>query len=138
MDVKYAVLADFVNRTGDGKLNIMGIFDGVRAVGFPFSLPRVYLVLRLEALSVELDRPFEIEIRLSDADGKTLFGMRGIAALGRLPGVSASPSPACTDQIIELNGLEFERAASHQLAIFLNNDLKWSISIDVASVPPTA
>ena len=84
MDVKYAVLADFVNRTGDGKLNIMGIFDGVRAVGFPFALPRVYLVLRLEAMSVELDRPFEIEIRLSDADGKTLFPFRRLFIVASL------------------------------------------------------
>ena len=138
MEVKYAVLSDFVNRTGDGKLNIIGIFDGVRAPAFPFPLPKVYLVLRLEANAVELDRPFPIEIRLNDADGKTLFEMAGMAAMGRLPGAPTFVGPACMDQVIELNGLQFEQPGAHQLAIFLHNALKCSIAIEVSPIPTSA
>jgi hypothetical protein len=49
MYVAFALLADAANVALDGKLNILGVFDVVRAAAFPTVLPRVHLVARLKA-----------------------------------------------------------------------------------------
>ena len=49
MNVRLAVLADYANVTGDGKLNILGIFDRINLLQIPAVHPQMHLVLRIEA-----------------------------------------------------------------------------------------
>ena len=49
MDVTLALLADAANVSQDGKLNILGIFNGLGAAAFPATHPSMHLVLRFEA-----------------------------------------------------------------------------------------
>ena len=49
MEVSLAVLSDYANVTGDGKLNIMGLFGEINPPVLPFSLPTMFLALALTA-----------------------------------------------------------------------------------------
>lgn len=139
MQIKLAVLADYANVTGDGKLNILGIFDRINLVQIPAVHPQMHLVLRLEARPAELDRAHEIEIRLQDPEGATIFEVKGEIVPRGEPGQLVS-----TNQILTLNNLQLEKVGEYTFVVFVNNDIKAEIPLAVefvamspTSVPPT-
>lgn len=126
MQVKLAVLADYANVTGDGKLNILGIFDRMTVVELPAVHPQMHLVLRLEAHSAEQDRVHTVEIRLHDPDGQTIFDVTGEI----VPHGDAG-SPVSTNQILTLNNLQLMKIGGYTFLIFVNNDLKAEVPLAV-------
>ena len=135
MQVKLAVLADYANVTGDGKLNILGIFDRINLVQIPSMHPQMHLILRIEAHSAERDRAHHIEIRLHDPDGKTIFDVNGdIVPQGE------GPHPTSANQILTLNNLHLEKVGAYNFIIFINNDLKYELPLHVefVTMPPPA
>lgn len=48
-NVSIALLADYVNTSIEGKLNILGIFDIVYTHNLPVVIPQMQLVIRFEA-----------------------------------------------------------------------------------------
>lgn len=82
MKVTLAVLADYANITREGKLNILGMFDVIHAQNFPMTHPQMQLVMRFEADIAEAGKTKKLEIKLMDADGKTLFVLNGSFTLG--------------------------------------------------------
>lgn len=126
MQVKLAVLADYANVTGDGKLNILGIFDRMTVIELPAVHPQMHLVLRLEAHVAERDRMHIVEIRLHDPDGETIFDVKGdIVPHGE------SPGPVSTNQILTLNNLQLTKMGGYNFLIFVNNDLKAEVPLAV-------
>jgi hypothetical protein len=141
MQVKLAVLADYANVTGDGKLNILGIFDRINLLQIPAAHPQMHLVLRLDAHAAELDRSHAVEIRLHDPDGNTIFEVQGeIVPHGE------AGQPVSTNQILTLNNLQLEKVGNYRFVVLINNDVKTEIPLGVdfvaspgmmASTPPT-
>ena len=134
MQVKLAVLADYANVTGEGKLNILGIFDRINLVQVPSVHPQMHLVLRLEAHPSERERAHSIEIRLHDPEGATIFEVNGdIVPHGE------GTQPIATNQILTLNNLQLEKIGAYNFVIFINNDLKSELPLHVEfiSMPPT-
>ena len=126
MQVKLAVLADYANVTGDGKLNILGIFDRMTVGELPAVHPQMHLVLRLEAHSGERDRLHTIEIRLQDPDGDIIFDVQGeIVPRGEFH------SPVSTNQILTLNNLQLTKIGEFTFLVFVNNDLKAEVPLVV-------
>jgi hypothetical protein len=141
MQVKLAVLADYANVTGDGKLNILGIFDRINLLQIPAAHPQMHLVLRIEAHPAELERGHDVEIRLHDPEGTTIFEVRGEIVPRGEPGQTVS-----TNQILTLNNLQLERVGNYRFVVLINNDVKSEIPLAVefvaapgmmASQPPT-
>lgn len=67
------LLADYANLTGDGKLNVMGVFRQINAVRFPCRHLSMYLVIKLTAgLMDELKGEHVLVTHLVDADGTVL------------------------------------------------------------------
>lgn len=135
MQVKLAVLADYANVTGEGKLNILGIFDRINLMQVPSIHPQMHLVLRLEAHASERERSHNIEIRLQDPEGTTIFEVNGdIVPRGE------GAQPIATNQILTLNNLQLEKIGAYNFVIFINNDLKSELPLHVEfiSMPPTA
>ena len=133
MQVKLAVLADYANVTGDGKLNILGIFDRINLTQVPAVHPQMHLILRLEAQQSERDRPHNVEIRLQDPQGTTIFEVNGdIVPHGD------GAFPISANQILTLNNLQLEKIGAYSFAIFVDNDLKSELPLHVAfvSMPP--
>lgn len=131
MRVKLAVLADCANVTADGKLNIMGIFDRMNVTGIPAVHPQMHLVLRLEAHPAERQRAHRVEIRLHDPDGTTVFEVKGEVVPEGPPGRATA-----TNQILTLNNLQLAKAGGYNFVIFVNDDLKTEIPLDVEVAGP--
>ncbi|HEX9935798.1 MAG TPA: hypothetical protein VGB15_01700 [Longimicrobium sp.] len=127
MEVTLAVLADYANTTGDGKLNIMGVFDMVRTSVLPARLPQMRLVFIIEAHYAERDRQQAIEIVFQDPDGKTILGLQGAFVLtGSVPG-----EPLSSHQILELTDTPLFSPGVHLFSIFVNNSVLRQVKLNV-------
>jgi Family of unknown function (DUF6941) len=126
MQVKLALLADYANVTAEGKLNILGIFDRITVPDLPVVHPQMHLILRLEAHSAERSRAHNVEIRLHDPDGETVFEVKGEMVPHGEPG-----STSATNQILTLNNLQLNKAGGYMFVVFVNNDLKSEIPLGV-------
>lgn len=134
MQVRLAILADYANVTGDGKLNILGIFDRINLMQIPATHPQMHLVLRLEAHPAELNRSHDVEIRLQDPEGIVIFEVKGEIVPRGEPG-----QPVSTNQILTLNNLQLEKIGSYTFVVLIDNDLKTQIPLTVEFVAmPTA
>lgn len=129
MQVKLAVLADYANVTGDGKLNILGIFDRINLMQIPAVHPQMHLVLRLEAHTAELDRPHDVEIRLQDPEGVVIFEVKGEIVPRGDAGHAVS-----TNQILTLNNLQLEKIGDYRFVVLINGDVKTEIPLAVEFV----
>jgi hypothetical protein len=127
MQVKLALLADYANVTAEGKLNILGIFDRISVNEIPAVHPQMHLILRLEAHPAERDRVHNVEIRLYDPDGQTVFEVKGDV----VPHGSTGQTIA-TNQILTLNNLELAKSGGYTFVVLVNNDLKSELPRGVA------
>ncbi|CAN5635166.1 hypothetical protein BH23GEM9_BH23GEM9_06050 [soil metagenome] len=126
MHVKLALLADYANVTADGKLNILGIFDRISVHEIPAVHPQMHLILRLEAHPAERNRVHNVEIRLYDPDGDTVFEVKGdVVPQGNVGDMIA------TNQILTLNNLQLSKSGGYIFVVFVNNDLKSEIPLGV-------
>ena len=126
MQIKLALLADYANVTAEGKLNILGIFDRINVSQIPAVHPQMHLILRLEAHPAERDRPHNVEIRLHDPDGQTVFEVKGDLVPQGQPGQTIA-----TNQILTLNNLQLEKSGGYMFIVFVNNDLKTELPLGV-------
>lgn len=126
MQVKLALLADYANVTAEGKLNILGIFDRISVNQVPAVHPQMHLILRLEAHPAERGRTHNVEIRLYDPDGTTVFEVKGDV----VPHGQGAQSVA-TNQILTLNNLQLSRPGGYTFVVLVNNDLKSEVPLGV-------
>ena len=126
MQVKLALLADYANVTAEGKLNILGIFDRINAQELPVVHPQMHLILRLEAHPAERNRTHNVEIRLHDPDGQTIFEVTG----DMVPQGTTGQTVA-TNQILTLNNLQLAKSGGYNFVVLVNNDLKSEVMLEV-------
>lgn len=127
MEVALAVLADYANTTPDGKLNIMGVFDMVRAAALPARVPQMRLVFIIEGQFAERDRHQSVEIVFQDPDGKTILRLEGSFVLsGGVPG-----ERLLSHQIIELTDTPLFVTGTHLFSVFVNNALLRQVKLNV-------
>lgn len=131
MQVNFAVLADYANVSREGKLNIMGIFDRVFTRQLPSRFPPMQLVIRLEAEFAELDTEHAIRVQLADPEGEALFDINGtFTPRGGDPGHTVS-----INHIIRLADLPVQQTGTHQVQIWVDNDLKRKVPLRVDEPP---
>ncbi|MCX6027399.1 MAG: hypothetical protein NTY23_14270 [Chloroflexi bacterium] len=79
------VAADCANVTADNKLNVMGVFNEIRAAQFPARHPSIHLVVKLGAELGEYGKKRDLTVQLHAPDGQVILP---------LPGQVDVPSPA--------------------------------------------
>ncbi|MEO5510630.1 MAG: hypothetical protein ABIS27_08355 [Longimicrobiales bacterium] len=126
MQVKLALLADYANVTAEGKLNILGIFDRINVHELPVVHPQMHLILRLEAHPAERNRSHNVEIRLHDPDGQTIFEVTGDMVPQGTGGQTVS-----ANQILTLNNLHLSKTGGYNFVVLVNNDLKSEVLLEV-------
>ena len=125
MDVTLALLADAANVSQDGKLNILGIFNGLGAPTFPATHPQMHLVLRFEANRAEEGKTRQVEIHLADSDGTRLFTISTSLVLPQgMPG-----QPIRLNHILALNGVRFPKAGDYVFDILVGDDHKAAVDL---------
>lgn len=134
MKVTYAHLCDYASVSREGKLSAMGIFDRIFVHALPSVQPIMYLAFGLELRPAELDRQFDLLIKLVEQDGKSLVEM---ISQGKVAAAATQPGqPIGAPQIFALAGVPLEREGTFSLDIFLNSDHKASATFAVQLLPP--
>jgi len=136
LDVKLALLADGANASGEGKLNILGIFNALHAPKFPCVHPHMCLVLRFEATRAEEGKTRNVEIQLADGDGQKVFALNASLVVPKgSPGM-----PIRLDHILALNGVRFPKPGDYVFNVLIGDDQKASVDLKLieakAPTPP--
>ena len=124
--------ADYANVTGDGKINVMGIFNQINAATFPARHASMHLVVKLAAELGEYGQQRQLSVKLHDPDGKEIFGLSGPIDIpkpqgGMTPEVSA---------VLELKDLVFPRPGPYRFVVLVDKDYKGETSIHVNQLAP--
>ena len=121
------LVADYANITGDGKLNVMGIFNDIFSYNFPARHSSMHLVGRLGAELGEYNQIRDFTIKLLDEDANQIMDMSGQFEIpkgekGRKPEVNL---------IFELKDVVFPKPGIYQFVLFIEKDYKCDLSLYV-------
>lgn len=123
MQVTLAALAEAANTTEDGSLNILGIFNEVRAASFPAHHPSCVLVITLRVRPSETGRPITLTLKLMD-DDRVLTEVEGEITV---PEQADLRRDVTVNQLFKLQMLPLERAGSYAFHVLLNGDEKATV-----------
>ena len=117
--------ADYANVTGEGKLNVMGIFGEIRAPSFPTRHPSMHLVVKLVAELGEDGQTRHLTVKLLDTDGATIMALSGQVQVPRgeqgiRPEVNA---------IFELRDVVFPKAGPYQFVVLVDKEYKGDLPL---------
>ena len=117
--------ADYANITGDGKLNVMGIFNDINAFSFPARHPSMHLVAKLGAELGEYGQIRDFTVKLLDADGNSIMDISGQFEVpegekGRKPEVNI---------ILDLKDVVFPKPGIYQFVILVDKDHKGDLTL---------
>ena len=131
MKVTLALLADYANVSGDGKLNIMGIFDTIFVDRLPAMHPQMQLIMRLEANPAEAGSKKKLEIKLMTADGRQVLSVAAEMGFELKDPSKPIGETMRADHIITLGNIRFDAPGDYQFAILVNDDEKCSVPVKV-------
>ena len=135
MEVALALLADAANTTRDGKLNVLGVFDAIRASKFPSTHPSMVLVLRLEATAADWDQKHELDVRFIDEDGGQLLKINAHIVV---PSAPDSGRPRRFTHPIQINGPRFKKPGGFAFEVRVNGQLAVTLPLQVIEAKPAA
>ena len=118
MDVPLFLVADYVNTTPEGKLNVLGIFNRIFSDKFPTTHPQLYVVIQVRVKPTEQGRPFNMELLLMDQDGKRIFSASGQGNVPKLDPVGDGESVT----LMALAGLTFDKPGDYAFCLTINGE----------------
>lgn len=130
MVVKLAALADYSNISREGKLNILGVFDLIRARTFPVRHRSMQLIMILEAEPAEAGSDKDIQVKLMDADGQKVFEISGQMKLPH----PKSGETIKSNQILNLNNIRFEKPGDYAFCILINGEQKARVPVKLVQI----
>ncbi|MEK7469679.1 MAG: hypothetical protein AAB074_20075 [Planctomycetota bacterium] len=134
MRVAFAHFADFVNITHDGKLNVLGIFEAVRATHVPASIPSLALVFRVEAEAHELGRDLTILVDVQTPKGVSIPVINAPFRVERL--VPDDPGPTfSTNVTVTLQNLVLESFGRYEFRLLHFQVVLHSLALTVLPIP---
>jgi len=122
--------ADYANITGDGKLNVMGIFNDIYSFNFPARHPSMHLVAKLGAELGEYGQTRNFTVKLLDEDGNPIMDISGQFQVpkgerGRKPEVNI---------VLDLKDVVFPKPGIYQFIILVDKDYKGELSLYVDKI----
>lgn len=127
MEVDLAVLADAANRSENGKLNILGIFETFNlGPEFPATSPTFTIVLRIVAHPSEMGE-HDLRLRLADADGKEIAKLEGSFEISRNV---TSPKPVRMPVTL-LAQVKFPGPGDYAFDVLINGRWEKSIPVEI-------
>jgi hypothetical protein len=134
MELDFAFLADAAD-VSMGKLYAMGgAFDTIYVPKFPATHPVLAVVMRLLLGPIDLDRKHNLEVLLSDADGRHVASAQGELTVPKSP-----DSPAGWKQAVILPlrffNVPFKEAGHYSIEILTDGHMVKSIPLRVVQAP---
>ncbi len=122
--------ADYANVTGDGKLNVMGVFNDINAANFPARHASMYLVAKLEAELGEYGQTRIFSVILLDEDANQIMDIQGQLVVprgerGRRPEVNI---------ILDLKDIIFPKPGHYSFVLLLEKDQKCELTLHANTV----
>ena len=124
------LVADYANVTGDGKLNVMGIFNDINAFNFPARHPSMHLIAKLAPELSEYGQKRSFTVILMDPDGSHVMELSGELDVpkgqgGRKPEVNI---------ILDLKDIIFPKDGRYQFVLLIDKDQKDELTIYVNQI----
>lgn len=129
MEVSLGLLADAANNPG-GKLNILGVFDTIRARKFPCVHRRLVLICRFEVNAAEGGQTKTFEVIAQDEDANKIGGVTGKMKIPKIEGRMRAHS----DLLLEIVGLKFEKPGPYEFVVMVSGETKYTIPLTVEQV----
>lgn len=133
MDLTFMLVSDYANTTGDGKLNVMGIFGSITAISFPTTHPEMYVIAQLAATAAEYNRAFKFELKLMDEDGQQIGNLITDAVVP----VPENGRQVRMNHVLRLVNITFPKAGEYEFVVLVDSDVKGTLSIEVNQAPNT-
>lgn len=130
-----ALLADYVNTTADGKLNILGVFERMIATRIPVTHRSLYLVARFEARVTEGTR-HTVQVALVDTDG-----LEVVPKLAPIPlnfRIMGPGRPLRAQLLLEFSDVRLPVLGEYDFHIFVDGEYLESVPLYLESVPEPA
>jgi len=129
--VRFAVLADYVNISQEGKINILGVFDFILAAQLPIIHHEMQLIMRFEADISERGQQKELEVLLSDQQGQEVLKLQGRMTIG-----DAKPGDLLLfTHVLTLRNIEFKKEGDYQFSIYVDGQLGSHAQLKVVANP---
>ena len=132
MQMQLAVVAEYVNRSDMGNVNLMGVFDHIASHAYPAHHHSLTVFFRMRVTPSEADGPpLKVAIKLMDADGGLLVEMRGETVLNK-----PSADWGWWDHQLTLNNLLFEKPGTYSFALLVNGMEQATVPLRMVLVSP--
>ncbi len=133
MRLELFLAADYANITGDGKLNVMGIFRVINATNFPARHASMHLVIRMIPELGEYGVTRDLKVILREPDGNELVELSGQI---EAPERSGELSPE-VNVILELKDLIYPQPGPYQFIVLVDKDYKGSLQVMLNKIDPS-
>lgn len=132
MELKFALLADHITETRDGKLVIIGEFDGLRLADLDKGFPRISLVARFEADTSE-GLKHKLQVGCYDEDGKEVLPLSPELEVNFRP---LGPGRGSRGQVImNFENAKFPRYGDYSFRLLVDGHIKARIPLTVQTPP---
>jgi len=125
------VAADCANITADNKLNVMGVFNEIRAAQFPARHPSIHLVVKLAAELGEYGQKRDLTVHLQAPDGEPILSLTGQVEVPR-PAGGTRPE---VNAIFSIRDVVFQKPGPYQFVVLVDKDFKGDLPISVIRLP---
>ena len=126
------LVADYANITGEGKLNVMGIFNSINSFTFPARHSSMYLIAKISPELSEYGQKRSFTILLMDADANHVVEVSGEFDIpkgqdGKKPEVNI---------MFELKDVVFTKPGRYVFVLLVDKDQKDEITLHVNQIEP--
>ncbi|HLY66141.1 MAG TPA: hypothetical protein VKU60_11455 [Chloroflexota bacterium] len=132
MQVPICFVADAANVSVEGKVNMVGQFEEIRALGFPVRHPQLAMWLQLLAEPFDIGREAALEVRLVDADGQQILSVT--RAITPPPPPIPDAWPVKLNVIVWVQDVVFPTAGAYEFRILLDAEDKARATLTVRQV----
>jgi len=122
--------ADYANVTGDGKLNVMGIFNDINAFNFPARHSSMHLIAKLGPELSEYGQKRTFTVILIDADGNHIMEIHGEF---EIPNAQGGRKPE-VNIILDLKDIILPKPGRYVFVLLIDKDQKDELTLYVNQI----
>ena len=124
------LVADYANVTGDGKLNVMGIFNDINAISFPARHSSMHLIAKLGPELSEYGQKRTFTVILMDTDGNHIMELSGEF---EVPNAQGGRKPE-VNIILDLKDTILPKPGRYVFVLLIDKDQKDELTLYVNQI----